>query len=454
MFSLFLSDSLSKSKKEFFCPKKILDKPINIYVCGITPYDHAHIGHARCYVTFDILVRLIRYFDGKVTYVQNVTDVNEKIFDKALAEYGDESYFQCISNRYFEEFRKLLQSMGCLNADYYPHVSQSIAAIISLIQDIISAGYGYEKEDGVYFDVTKYREYGQLSQRTIDIEMISRLEGKFEKKSDYDFVLWKKNSNSTVSWDSPWGKGLPGWHIECSAMIKDAFQGESLDLHGGGLDLIFPHHENERAQSECASCKPLAHVWMHVAFMQINNDKMSKSLGNSIYLKDMLTQYDPMVLRFYFLMHHYKAPINFSYVALDSAKKAYQSFVSIFENIELSDSHLSESEERIFDEICASLFDDLNTSLAIGIIFKYKEEIIKNKPLYNKIKKIIQYVLGLSLIKEESIQTEQCYSEEVQLLLVERQNAREEKNFIKADEIRKKLLAMGVDCIVDEKLSK
>jgi cysteinyl-tRNA synthetase len=458
-YPLFLSDSLTKSKKIFFDPNTLSDDPLNIYVCGITPYDHAHIGHARCYVSYDLLVRFVRFYNRKITYIQNITDVNEKIFEKAASQLGSEKFFKIIAQKYFLEYKSLLESLGCLNADLYPRVSDSIEEIIDFISNIISAGYAYETDDGVYFKASQFSSYGALSQRKIDSksQLVTRLENKFEKEHSYDFVLWKKNPTAEISWESPWGKGLPGWHIECSTMIRSAFNGQSLDVHGGGLDLLFPHHENERAQSECLDCqKPLTKIWMHVAFMQINNEKMSKSLNNSILLKDILKEYDPMVLRFYFLMHHYKSPMQFDYQSLSNTTKSYHSFIDIFEKESpILPEQLGPSitmNSAIIDEINKFLSDDLNTSAAIGLIFKHKEEISANFALKKEIKEMVLYILGLNLIKKEK-ENNHNYSEEIESLISAREEARAQKNFVKADEIKKILIEKGIS-ITDKKLTK
>jgi cysteinyl-tRNA synthetase len=449
-YILSIYDTLTKQKKKInFLEKN--RRCINIYVCGITPYDHAHVGHARCYVSYDILIRLIRFFNGNTTYIQNITDVNDKIFDKAISWYNDPSRYLEVANFYHNNFRSLLSQLGCLSPDFYPRVSESIQEIIHLIQKIIDYGYAYKTNDGVYFKTAKYKEYGILSQREITNEKnISRLEDTYEKTSESDFALWKI-TNTTPYFASPWGNGLPGWHIECSAMIKKSFGENKLDIHGGGMDLLFPHHENEKAQSECCSNMPLTDIWMHVAFINVNKEKMSKSKGNSFYLQDIINQFDPMVFRLYLLMHHYNSPIEFDLEAIKSVNETYQSLISIFinDNTMQTKDYNAHFADPLIDEIYQLLFDNLNTAAVIGLIFKNKNNIKQNRQLSWQIEKIVKYILGLSL--HNSHNAINPYSPEIQDLIEERELARKNKNFLRADEIRKILIQLGVS-INDTKL--
>lgn len=449
-YILSIYDTLSKKKKDINLLEK-KNESINIYVCGITPYDHTHVGHARCYISYDILVRLIRYFNCKTTYIQNITDVNDKIFDKAIDWYNDVNQYIKVADFYHTEFKSLLNQLGCINPDFYPRVSDSINEIINCIKKIIEAGYGYETNDGVYFKVNAFKEYGKLSQRLItDAKNITRLENIHEKNSGLDFVLWKK-TNQSIFFSSPWGNGLPGWHIECSAMIKKSFGLNQLDIHGGGMDLLFPHHENEKAQSECCSNQSLTNIWMHVAFININKEKMSKSKGNSFYIKDIINKFDPMVFRLYILMHHYGSPIEFDLNAIEKINDTYNNLISIFSNHNIKENQLIKTlhNNNLLNEIYGLLLDNLNTAAVIGLIFKNKNIIKNDIQLSYEIEKILKYILGLSLTRSHNQIRE--YPQEIKALIEKRELARKNKNFIEADEIKKILMDLNI-IINDKKL--
>jgi cysteinyl-tRNA synthetase len=449
-YILSIYDTLNKRKKDINLLEK-QNESINIYICGITPYDHTHVGHARCYISYDVLVRLIRYFNCKATYVQNITDINDKIFDKAINWYGDVNQYIKVADFYHTEFKSLLNYLGCITPDFYPRVSDSINEIINYIKIIIDAGFGYETNDGVYFKVSAFKDYGKLSQRiSNDENNITRLDNTHEKNNELDFVLWKKTNNS-IYFSSPWGDGLPGWHIECSAMIKKSFGESQLDIHGGGMDLLFPHHENEKAQSECCSNKPLTNIWMHVAFININKEKMSKSKGNSFYIKDIINKFDPMVFRLYILMHHYGSPIEFNLNAIEKIKDTYNNLISIFSDNNTKENPLIETlyDSNLLNEIYELLLDNLNTAAVIGLIFKNKNIIKNNIQLSYEIKKIIKYILGLSLTPSHSEKKE--YPKEIHQLIEQREAARKNKNFIEADRIRKMLIDLNI-VINDKKL--
>lgn len=445
-YILSIYDTLTKKKKYINLVEK-KKSSINLYVCGITPYDSAHVGHARCYVSYDILVRLVRYFGYQITYVQNITDVNDKIFLKAVDYYNDVTRYKEIADFYHNEFQNSLLELACLSADYYPRVSDSIDDIIHLIKKIIYSGHAYETDDGVYFNVNSYKKYGELSQRLIvDDNNISRINDLYFKNTEFDFVLWKKN-NSGVCWDSPWGKGLPGWHIECSAMVRKSFGEVSLDIHGGGMDLLFPHHENEKAQSECCLNYPLSNIWMHVAFINVNKEKMSKSSGNSFYLKDIMNSVNPMVFRLYLLMHHFGSPIEFELSHIIKLEDVYNNLISLFninEEIDLPNNY----NHYLLKNIYTLLLDNLNTAAVIGLVFKNKLIINSDKLLKAAIKNIFQYILGLSL---EKIKKNFLNDDFIKNLILQRELERKNKNFVKADAIRLQLLELGIN-IQDDKI--
>lgn len=443
-------DTLSDTKKEIFC-QDFYFKPFNMYVCGITPYDYAHIGHARCYVVYDVLIRLLRFFGITVFYVQNITDVNDKITKKAVDVFGDGGRYTEIAHYYFDHFYDCCQKLGCLTPDKYPRVSESMHDIIALIAMIMEKGFAYETDDGVYFSAHLYPRYGELSKRFIGYSLISRIgEKEHQKEQEYDFALWKKQPISP-SWDSPWGRGVPGWHVECSAMIAQHFS-DSLHLHGGGRDLIFPHHENEKAQSECCFSYDLSRIWMHIAFININQEKMSKSLGNSIYIKDIFDVVDPMVFRYYLLLHQYQSPIEFSYESLKASEQAYVGIVSFFSQ-EITSLTIVDEQESIIAAMEASLTDNLNTALFIGLFFKYQKAIVKNKNLFIIVKNYFQEVLGLSLVQKRVVAEHKDFDVDqlkyIKELHARREQARKAKNFILADEIKKELLSLG--CLIQDK---
>jgi cysteinyl-tRNA synthetase len=439
---IFLFDSLSQSKKEVFSFSD--KKKVSLYVCGITPYDHAHIGHARCYVVFDLFVRLIRYHGGCVTYIQNITDVNEKIFDRALQEYGSRRFFYKIADRYHGEFVSLLETLGCVRPDLTPKVSSLMSAIITFIEDLLREGFAYETMHGVYYDVKKFTSYGSLSKR-LEEENNESIESRVDtegKKNREDFVLWKKNS-SEAAFCSPWGEGFPGWHIECSAMIRESFGAKTVDIHGGGIDLLFPHHENERAQSQCLLKEPFVSLWAHVAYIKIKNQKMSKSLNNSIYLKDVYTSFSPMVLRFYLLIHHYSSPIEFAWEELKAAEKSYKKLVALLSSHEEYSDQSETENDFLLKEIESLLLDNLNTAAAIGLLFKHKKIIMNDSCIKRKIALFLRDILGLDLrpIPDEAVAP---LSSEIKKLIEEREQAREKKDFKRADEIRDFLVAQGI----------
>jgi len=304
---LEVTNTLS-GKKEQFIP--INPPQVKMYVCGITPYDYAHIGHGRVYVTFDILFRLLTYLDYKVTYCRNFTDIDDKLLNRAQNELNDKMRYQEIADRYINSFHEDMKLLNCLPPDFEPKVTQTIPEIINFIQGLMDKGFAYRTNGDIYYDVCKLPDYGKLSKRHLeDLKCGARVEIDESKKNPFDFALWKSESEGTF-WKSPWGWGRPGWHIECSAMALK-FLGQHIDIHGGGMDLIFPHHENEIAQSEGLFGPPFAKYWIHNAFVRINKEKMSKSLGNFFTLKDVFAKFDPMVIRFFYINHNYNIPIDF-----------------------------------------------------------------------------------------------------------------------------------------------
>ena len=416
-----LYNTLNK-EKESFSP---IDKnEIKMYVCGPTVYSYAHIGNARPAVVFDVLYRLLKNIYPKVTYVRNITDVDDKI-NKVAKELRVP--ISNITNKYTDIYHQDMRSLCVLKPDYEPKVTENIEQIITMIEKILIKGNAYVNENHVLFDVTSYDAYGKLSNRDKE-EMLSgaRVEVADYKKYPGDFVLWKPSENEDPGWDSPWGYGRPGWHIECSAMV-DKFLGQEIDIHGGGQDLIFPHHENEIAQSCCANENTrYAKYWIHNAYLKMEGEKMSKSLGNIISIRELLDNYDGEVIRLALLSTHYRKPINFGESLLEQSKNILN---KLYKNLEYN-SH----DDIISKDVLNPLLDDLNTPLAISNLQKIK----CSKTLLNSAN-----ILGLlNKSKDEwfSLKIEPSISEDdIKLLIKERDEARKSKDFMRADEIREKL---------------
>lgn len=421
------------------------DNPLRIYVCGITPYDYSHIGHARCYLVYDILIRSLRYFKFNYLYCRNITDIDDKIINKAKLEFDDPRKFNEISERYYKSFKDDLAKLNCIEPNFEPKVSETIEEIINFIEKLIKKGFAYELDGSVYFSVDEYKNYGTLSKRKLEEQNFGeRVSINEKKRNPMDFALWKKSED--VFWKSPWGNGRPGWHIECSAIAKK-FLGEEIDIHGGGMDLIFPHHENEMAQSECCNEKEFVKIWTHIAFVCVNKEKMSKSYNNFFTIKDVLEKFDPMVFRYYLLQNSYSTPFNFSFDDLENCEKSFKKIVNFFEKTE---SKVFEKKGKFLIDLEDSIFENLNTAKTLGIIHKFINENNENSEKDSaEIKYFIENVLGLVLKKIEK--KKDSYSKEILSLIEERENARREKNFKRADEIREILKKMNID-INDKKI--
>ena len=435
-----ISNTLS-GKKELFKP--INEGKISLYVCGITPYDYAHLGHGRVYVSFDVLYRLLQFLGYEVTYCRNFTDIDDKIIARAQKELGDPNKFEQISQKYIGTFNEDIKLLNCLPPKFQPLVTQTMPEIIAFVQGLIKQGKAYESNGDVYFDISSFPHYGRLSKHKLeDLIAGARVEVNEKKKSPLDFALWKHAQANEPGWESPWGRGRPGWHIECSAMAEK-FLGDTLDMHAGGLDLIFPHHENEIAQSEGLHNKPFVNYWMHNGFVRINQEKMSKSLGNFFTLRDIFKQFDPMVVRFYLLNHHYKAPLDFSFDDLQVAHKTYTRLCKAFaiECAPVSDKELRES--PTVQKMLNFLIDDLNVSGMWGTVFESLSELQKDPKQLCAVKMFIQNILGLTLIPLPEKEVE--ITPEMQDLVAQREQARVAKDWKKADELRDALRAMGYE---------
>ena len=448
-------NSMTK-KKEKFVP--INGNNVTMYACGVTVYDLSHIGHARQAIVYSMMADYLRYKGYNVKYVRNYTDVDDKIIKRAN-EYGKNALE--FSKEQIEETEKDMAGLHITEADVKTKASEYIDKIIEFVERLIEKGYAYKTEKGdVYYSVRKFKEYGKLSHRNVD-DMLNgvRIELEEGKKDPIDFALWKSAKPGEIYWESPWGKGRPGWHIECSVMAKK-YLADEIDIHAGGEDLIFPHHENEIAQSEAANGVPFAKYWMHNAFLNIDNKKMSKSLGNFFTVRDIAKEYDLQVLRFFMLSAHYRNPINFSHELMESAKNSLDRIVTSVMNLThlektAADLPMTDEEQKVLDltkdiykKFEAAMDDDFNTADAISAVFELVKLANSNSSetdtkayitaLKESIVKLAD-ILGLNVVKEEEL-----LDEDVEALINERQQARKDRNFARADEIRDELTAKGI----------
>ena len=454
-------DTLQRRKLEF---KPIEDSKVTMYVCGPTVYNLIHIGNARPMIVFDTFRRYLEYKGYDVRYVSNFTDVDDKIIKAANEEGVDSSV---ISERYIEECKKDMEALNIKPATVHPQATKEIDGMIKMISTLIEKGHAYVAEDGtVYFSVETDPDYGKLSHKDMD-EMMSglrdlKVSGEEQKRNPNDFVLWKPKKEGEPSWPSPWCDGRPGWHIECSVMSQK-YLGDTIDIHAGGEDLIFPHHENEIAQSECATGKPFCHYWMHNGFLKINNEKMSKSLGNFFTVRDITSQYDPMVLRLFILSAQYRTPLNFSKELMEQIKASYERILNCTDKLtelskskagtedvmtaaETADRDKAEGYIKAFEE---AMDDDNNTANAETAVF----EIVRlanatasetsSKAyvdyLLNTIKTLLDGVLGVRSERKKEV-----LDSEIEELIEKRQAARKAKDFALADAIRDQLLEQGI----------
>ena len=452
-----LYNTLTKQKEEFV---PLEEGKVKMYVCGPTVYNFIHIGNARPMIVFDTVRRYFEYKGYDVNYVSNFTDVDDKIINKAIEE-GVSA--QEISERYIAECKKDMEGMNVKPATTPPLATQEICGMVEMIQTLIDKGYAYEKNGTVYFRTRQFKDYGKLSHKNLDDlrsgERSLLVTGEDEKEDPLDFVLWKPKKEGEPAWESPWSDGRPGWHIECSVMSKK-YLGDQIDIHAGGEDLVFPHHENEIAQSEAANGKEFARYWMHNAFLNIDNRKMSKSLGNFRTVREISEQYDLQVLRFFMLSAHYRSPLNFSAELMEASKNGLERIVNAAENLKFylknaQTEKLMEEEEKAFaqtDGFVAAfekaMDDDFNTADALAAVFDLVKFINTSagensskaylENLLKLLKKLTD-VLGLIVDKKEEL-----LDEEIENLIQERQAARKAKDFAKADAIRDELAQKGI----------
>ena len=450
-------NTLKMRKEEF---KPIEEGKVRMYVCGPTVYNLIHIGNARPMIVFDTARRYMEHKGYEVNYVSNFTDVDDKIIKKANEEGVEPSV---ISERYIEECKKDMAGMNVKPATTHPKATQEIGGMIEMIQTLIDKGYAYPAADGtVYYRTRKFKGYGKLSHKNIDDlqgGMRSLLvSGEDQKEDPLDFVLWKPKKEGEPYWESPWCQGRPGWHIECSVMSKK-YLGEEIDIHAGGEDLVFPHHENEIAQSEAANGKEFSRYWMHNAFLNIDNKKMSKSLGNFFTVRDIAEKYDLQVLRFFMLSAHYRTPLNFSAELMEAAKNGLDRILNCVNNLryqlENAEGEITDEEKSIlsgageyekrFDE---AMDDDFNTADAISIVFelvKYINSSLKEKNSKELLQGLLdQLVLLTDILGIITEKKEEVLDSQVEELIAQRQQARKDKDFAKADQIRGQLLDMGI----------
>lgn len=440
---LKISNTLT-GKKDVIVPLK--PNTINLYVCGITPYDYAHIGHGRVYVVFDVLYRLLTFLGYSVNYCRNFTDIDDKLITKAKEHYNDPLRYQEVAQKFIQAFTEDINTLNCIPPTFEPRVTENIQEIITFIQGLITHKKAYEKEGNVYFSIDTFPEYGKLSKQNLDaLQAGSRVTINEEKKNPLDFALWKKEEEGTF-WKSPWGYGRPGWHIECSTLARK-YLGDQLDIHGGGMDLIFPHHENEIAQSEGLIEKKYSNIWAHCAFVRINKEKMSKSLNNFLTLRETLRTVDPNVLRFYYLTHHYRSPLDFAWDDIATAEKTYQKLCLIFKAAECDAKKAYKHEELMsipaIQHMVTFLQDDLNIPGMFGVLFTTLHEKKHTSDIVCAIKYFLVTVLGLALqpLPEKNI----VITQEIQSLIDQREKYRQAKEWAKADELRKQLEQLGID---------
>lgn len=437
-----LYNSLTREKVEF---KPLAPGQIRMYVCGITVYDYCHLGHARAMVLFDMMVRYFRSQHYQVTFVRNITDIDDKIIQRA---YERAVSIDMLTAQYIEAMHRDTDALNILRPDLEPRATEHITTIINLIKKLVAGGFAYVSDTGdVYFEVSTFAEYGKLSQQDLDaLRAGSRVDVVKEKRSPLDFVLWKLAKPDEPSWPSPWGAGRPGWHIECSAMSMDAL-GDQFDIHGGGCDLQFPHHENEIAQSEAVSGKPLANYWLHVGMLQINNEKMAKSVGNFFTIHDVIAKHKPEVVRYFLMSSHYRSTLNYSdeqlLIAYKSLTRLYQALLLV----PVDDDEI-ESDQIWVEHFNEAMNDDFNTPVALSVLFELAHELNKTQNIrLARTLKTLGNVLGL--LESSPHDFFKSNMSESQISEIERQidlrhQARQNKDWVKADEIRDQLFTQGI----------
>ena len=447
-----LYNTLTRKKEEF---KPLEEGKVKMYVCGPTVYNYIHIGNARPAIVFDTVRRYLEYRGYDVQFVSNFTDVDDKLI-RAAKELGVD--VPTVAQRFIQAYFEDTGALGCKKADVHPTVTDNIDTIIDFISALVEKGFAYESQGDVYYRTRKFDGYGKLSHQPIDeLKAGARIDVGDKKEDALDFVLWKAAKEGEISWESPWGEGRPGWHIECSAMAK-RYLGDTIDIHAGGQDLTFPHHENEIAQSEALTGKPFAKYWMHNGYINIDNEKMSKSLGNFVLVHDIIKEQDPQVLRFFMLSVHYRHPINYNLELLQNAESALDRIKTAYENLKHrkeSSTDLTDNNREWLDKIAelkaqfiSEMDDDFNTANGISVLF----ELSKQANYYLMEKNTATEVIDTFLCQFEdffsvlglSLQEAELLDEEVEELIEKRVQARKDRNFQLADEIRDTLKEMNI----------
>ncbi|MDF2499974.1 MAG: cysS [Anaerosporomusa subterranea] len=464
--SLKVFNTLTKKKEEFI---PLEPGRVKMYVCGVTPYNHPHIGNARPFITWDVIRRYLEYSGYQVTHIQNFTDVDDKIIHAANSEGVA---WDAIANRYIASYFEVMDRLNIRRANVYPRVSDHIRQIVDMVAKLVDDGFAYEADGDVYFSVEKFSGYGKLSGRSLDdMKAGARVEVDERKGHPMDFALWKSAKPGEPSWDSPWGKGRPGWHIECSAMSFH-YLGASFDFHGGGSDLVFPHHENEIAQSEAfTGLEPFVRYWLHNGFITVNEEKMSKSLGNFFLVKDILEHFAPDVLRFFILSTHYRSPLDFSDERLSEAARGLERLKTAMEMWDLLEAStpgkpgeaaaaLTQAAMQAKADFVAAMDDDFNTALAISVMFGlakelniYQNAVVSGKDFHDQtafsIAKETYLLMGdiLGIFGGGQVQEtddSKLVSQLIDLIIELRQQARQKKDWATADQLRDRLGEIGI----------
>jgi len=443
---IHIYNTLTKQKELL---KPIKPQSIGLYVCGLTVYDDCHIGHGRLFIWFDVLVRYLRSIGYQVTYVRNITDIDDKIIKRAQELNID---YKTLTTNVIASMHADEKALHIIPPNFEPRVTDHMAEIIDMIQTLISKNYAYIAKNGdVYYSVAKFNTYGELAHQDINSLMLgARVEANADKQNPLDFALWKASKPNEPFWSSPWGNGRPGWHIECSAMAKK-YLGKNFDIHGGGSDLQFPHHQNELAQSEAANDSDFANYWMHIGFVQSNQEKMSKSLGNFFTLKEIIKKYHPEILRYFVVSSHYHSPINFSQENLENACAALRRFYTALRDLPLETNAINYN-NKFTQDFHAAMEDDFNTPKAISVLFDLAREInqlrsnmqLEKAKEYGALLKQLSWNLGILQDDPENFLKSGADTQTIEELITARNLARQNKNWAEADKIREQLAAIEV----------
>ncbi len=441
LMKVIISNTLTRTKEVF---EPINSGKVSLYVCGITPYSYSHIGHARVYIVFDVLVRVLRLSGLEVTYIRNFTDIEDKILDRIEGDHADiVPKIKAFVDPFIADYHAGLAALNCQPPTFEPRVTETMPEIIDLVDRLLKNGHAYHLGNSIYYDIASFPSYGRLSGHPLENLIAgSRIDLNDQKRNPGDFALWKGNDQG-LYWESPWGFGRPGWHIECSAMVHKYV--EHLDIHGGGADLMFPHHENERAQSEAGYCSQLSKYWMHVEFLNLNKEKMSKSLGNVMLMRDVVTQANPMAFRLLMLQHGHTKPLNYSQEDLEAAAKAFDRLNDVFWKVELLDvaelvEAVTASEvDFIEDAVLGVASDDLNAAKAIALVFENMSDIKADKRTRQLAKALLCHVLGFVFAEPK----QQEIPAEIQKIIDEREQARASRDWATSDRLRDQLAGLG-----------